>query len=92
MMVPGRTSVAVAFSGNDIAIETHENTNGLSATVRNNGRTVIIDLNSHKDQIGTILPVHILTKEGRTHTIAIIPLGKNHKNETVVIKAVIKAN
>jgi len=89
--IPNRTSVGVAFSGKDIAIHVEENSTDVQASIQNNGRAVIIRTSFREDEKGTVTPVHILTKEGRTHTIALIPLGKNYKKDSVIVKIVIKS-
>jgi hypothetical protein len=90
--IPNRTSVGIAFSGKDIAVKVEENSTDVNASIENNGRTVIIRTSFREDEKGTVTPVHIMTKEGRTHTIALIPLGKNYKMDAVTVKVVIKSS
>lgn len=90
--IPNRTTVAVAFSGKDKAIKVAENSHNVHTSIENNGRTVIISASFSEDDQGTVTPVHIMTKDGRTHTIVLIPLGKRYDKNAALIKVVIKSN
>ena len=89
LKVPNKITVGVAFKGCDIAINTKENQSGLGASVQNEGRTVIISADLSAKEKDKVYPVHILTKEGRTHTVALINQGKDYKLEDVQFKVVI---
>lgn len=91
MRIPNTTSIAVAFTGADVAIESSENSTYVTDQVSNKGRTVIIKTSFPSDESQAVTPVHIMTKEGRTHTIALVPLGPKYDKQSVIIKAVIKS-
>jgi len=90
MKVPNKSTVSVAFKGCDIAIDEEENATGVGAKVMNKGRTVMIYAD-FKDEKEKVHPVHILTKEGRTHTIALVNQGTKYKLSDVQLKVVIDA-
>ncbi len=88
---PRKAVLTIVFTGSDSAIEVHENATriGTSKSIRHDGRTAIIDLNFSSTDVGKVFPVNIMTKEGKTHTIAIIPLSDGYKKEAIDIKIVI---
>lgn len=94
--VPEVCTVAIAFTGDDVASEAYHNSDKhLNAKVVNGGRTVIIKINFEGYQsglkAGEAQTVQITTQKGRTHSILLLNLGDKYQEKEIIIKAVIKS-
>lgn len=88
--IPNTTTIAVAFTGCDVATAVHKNTSAISKKIVNDGRTVILKtgLGAYVDKL---YPVTITTKQGRTHTLALVTKGPEYKLSEIQIKVVIQS-
>lgn len=87
LSIPQLCNAVVLFEGNDFAVETNDDNSSVSAEIKNKGCAVII--HSGGADVGKIIPIQILTREERTHTIFLHILDKNCTNADIKAKAII---
>ncbi|MEH0022262.1 MAG: hypothetical protein V6Z89_21595 [Desulfobacter sp.] len=90
----GKSILSVLFNGSDsvASVEHYSNFSQFFA-IKNKGKMVLLKTSLANDTPkDSVISFYILTKEGKTHTINFVTLGKTYKKEQLTQKIIIQSD